>query len=197
MNCIDGAVLYAAILEKLDYETGIAFVPGHAFVVVWHPEGYWIPIETTVTGDDISSYEDALLIGLENMEDPELYIIDVHEAFANGITPMPVGKHECGLSNLDEEAVIYQEYLQGAAESGGCYDADYGYIEEGYCTVDNAAYCSQGVVYWDMDGSDCGGVAPSCMDQDYGYVLDGYCTYDGAAYCEDGTVYWAAEGDCQ
>ncbi len=194
MNCIDGAVLYAAILEKLDYETGIAFVPGHSFVVVGHPEGYWIPIETTVTGDDISSFEDAVTIGLENMEDPELYIIDVHGAFQSGITPMPVGAHECELKDLDEEAALYREFLESAS-TGDCYDGDYGQIADGYCTLDNAAYCDAGTVFWDLTEEVCGGVYPDCMDSDYAYIPDGYCTWDNAAYCDTGIVFWDTTGE--
>ncbi len=191
MNCIDGAVLYSAILEKLDYETGIAFIPGHAFVVVKDFEGNWIPIETTVTGDDISSFEDAYMYGLDSLRNSDIVIIDVHEAIAEGIIPMPVGEHDCEIRDLSEEA----EYYQGVV-SGDCTDVDYGYIQNGYCTFDNAAYCYDGVVYWDFDGSDCGGVYPNCLDADYGFVSDGYCTLDSQAYCERGEMYWAIYGEC-
>ncbi len=195
MNCIDGAVLYAAILEKLDYETGIAFIPGHAFVVVNDGADYWIPIETTVTGDDLSEYWDAVEYGYESLEDPELEIIDVHFAIESGVMPFPTGTHDCGIKNLDEEAEGYRAYMESPAMD--CYDADYGHIEDGSCTIDNAAYCREGVVYWDMDGSDCGGVYPNCIDEDYGYIKDGFCTIDNAAYCEDGAVYWAGPGQCE
>jgi hypothetical protein len=192
MNCIDGAVLYSAILEKLDYETGIGFVPGHAFVMVRNIDGNWLPIETTVTGDEISSFEDAVEMGEQNMLSAQLQVIDVHAAIESGITPMPVGEHDCEIEDLSEIADAYQTVVMGA----DCNDPDYGYLQNGYCSYDNAAYCLDGIVYWDMDGSECGGVYPDCMDVDYGYVMDGYCSYDNAVYCLDGIVYWAAPGDC-
>lgn len=196
MNCIDGAVLYSAILEKLDYETGIAFIPGHAFVVVDDGYGYWIPIETTVTGDEISSFEDAVAYGYEAMEDPELVIIDVHGAIERGISPMPIGTHECDIEDLSETAEAYRELVYGGGMSGGaCTDPDYGYMESGDCSYDNAAYCYNGVVYWD-DGTYCGGGSGDlgCTDPDYGYMENGECSYDNAAYCYDGLVYWDMDG---
>ena len=201
MNCIDGAVLYSAILEKLDYETGIAFVPGHAFVLVRDSYGNWIPIETTMTGDEISSFEDAVEQGIYNMQDSELFIIDVHAAIESGVTPMPVGEHECNIKDLTEEAATYQEYMQGYYDGGttggneDCYDVDYGYLKNGACSYDNAVYCENGIVYWALN-EECGSVYPNCVDPDYGYIYDGYCTADAKAYCEDGIVYWALYGEC-
>lgn len=200
MNCIDGAVLYAAILEKLDYQTGIAFIPGHAFVLVRDFDGSWIPIETTMTGDDISSFDDAVYSGYDSMQDPDLFIIDVHAAIESGITPMPLGEnHECNVDDLTEEATAYQEYLSQSGSqsgnSGDCYDVDYGYMTDGACSYDKAAYCQDGLVYWAIH-EECGSVYPNCIDTDYGLVYNGYCSSDSQAYCENGVMYWASYGEC-
>ncbi|MBN2121581.1 hypothetical protein JW721_00780 [Candidatus Micrarchaeota archaeon] len=199
MNCIDGAVLYSAILEKLDYETGIALIPGHAFVVVWDPfYEEWVPIETTVTGDDVSSFEDAVYYGYDAMADPYLEIVDVHAAITSGITPMPVGTHECNVDNLDEEAELYQELI-GGISGQDCWDVDYGYLADGQCSWDEAAVCHDGVVYWDNTG-ECEGTSRSsygnCYDTEYGDILNGYCTTDGLYVCVDGEIYIADAYPC-
>ena len=60
-NCIDGAVLYAAIFEKIGLEPVIIIVPGHAFVGVRNDRNssQLTFIETTATGTK-SFYEAAL-----------------------------------------------------------------------------------------------------------------------------------------
>jgi hypothetical protein len=194
MNCIDGAVLYSAILEKLDYETGVALIPGHAFVVVWDPfYETWIPIETTVTGDEVSTFDDAVAYGMESMMDPELQIVNVHEAIQQGISPMPTGTHECEIEKLDEIAEVYRELT-----AGSCMDPDYGFMGNGECSYDSLAICLEGIVYWAEEG-ECGGSVGSgdCTDPDYGYIWNGQCSYDELAICIDGIVYWAEEGDCE
>gem|GEM_PF-6221636 len=126
MNCVDGAVLYAAILEKLEYETAIAFSPGHAFVLVssrnrkwgsgffgsmfggWDED--WIAIETTDTGDESVTFEDAVRAGERNL-DSATKIVEVHDAIDAGVVPFPVGKHECGIMDLTLEAEEHQSLL--------------------------------------------------------------------------------------
>ncbi len=126
MNCVEGAVLYSAILEKLEYETAIAFVPGHAFVLVRSNSGgggwglfffggvderwnsNWIPIETTDTGDESVSFGGAVK-NAEGYLNDGTTIIDVHGALESGAVPMPVGKHECNIADLTAQAEEYRE----------------------------------------------------------------------------------------
>ncbi|MEO0249253.1 MAG: hypothetical protein ABIN58_06850, partial [candidate division WOR-3 bacterium] len=125
MNCVEGAVLYSAILERLEYETAIAFVPGHAFVLVrskkgWEEEGNflsglfggwggeWIAIETTDTGDRSISFEDAVRRG-EAWLGGNGKAIRVHEAIERGIVPLPTGSHECSIPDLSMEAAEYRQ----------------------------------------------------------------------------------------
>lgn len=125
MNCVEGAVLYSAILEKLEYHTAVAFVPGHAFVLVrtggsggwgmfffgdyledW--DSNWIAIETTYTGDQSKSFEDAVREGaryLDNGAD----VYNVHGAIEQGVVPIPVGAHECGIGDLTAQAEEYKK----------------------------------------------------------------------------------------
>ena len=120
MNCIDGAVLYAAILQKLEYKTAIAFSPGHAFVLVssggksWSPlffggllsggERDWIAIETTDTGKPSATFEDALRNGQKEFRKSGVKIIDVHKAIESGVVPMPTSGQSCGVRDLTLEA---------------------------------------------------------------------------------------------
>lgn len=126
MNCVDGAVLYAAILEKLEYETAIAFSPGHAFVLVksrsggWGLDffggmfsGYdrdWIAIETTDTGDPEATFEDAVRAGERNL-DQATEIVDVHSAIEKGVVPLPVKEHQCSIADLSKKAEEHQALL--------------------------------------------------------------------------------------
>jgi hypothetical protein len=52
-NCIDGAVLYASLMEAASLQPAIVMVPGHAFVG-WRKResGEWEFLETTMTGYD-------------------------------------------------------------------------------------------------------------------------------------------------
>jgi hypothetical protein len=51
-NCIDGAVLYASLIEGASMSPAIVVVPGHAFVAceTWEGSGEWAYLETTMTG---------------------------------------------------------------------------------------------------------------------------------------------------
>ena len=123
MNCVDGAVLYSAILEKLEYDTAIAFSPGHAFVLVgsrnsrwgssffsgifggWNQD--WIAIETTDTGDESVTFEDAVRAGARAL-DRATIIIEVSDTRESGVIPLPVGEHECGIVDLTQKAEEHQ-----------------------------------------------------------------------------------------
>lgn len=52
-NCIDGAVLFASLLEAASLNAAIVFVPGHAFVgwqIGMHADDEWRFLETTMIG---------------------------------------------------------------------------------------------------------------------------------------------------
>ncbi len=126
MNCVDGAVLYSAILEKLEYDTAIAFSPGHAFVLVgsrnsrwgsiffnsmfggWDQD--WIAIETTDTGDESVTFEEAVMAGARNLDSATI-IIEISETREFGVIPLPVGEHECGIIDLTQKAEEHQALL--------------------------------------------------------------------------------------
>ena len=65
-NCMDGAVLFASLLEAISLSPGLVLVPGHAFVAweTWSedPKG-WNFLETTLIGT--KSFEDARRAGDE------------------------------------------------------------------------------------------------------------------------------------
>ena len=67
-NCIDGALLFASILENIGFEPVLHLVPGHAYVGVRSaPQASgtgvtWF-IETTMVGDTTRSWFDAVLCG--------------------------------------------------------------------------------------------------------------------------------------
>lgn len=126
MNCVEGAVLYSAILEKLEYETAVAFMPGHAFVLVrsksagWgslffgnmfgEMDGEWIAIETTDTGDESATFESAVREGGQYLGEGAK-IINVHAALTSGVVPMPVGEHECNIADLTAQAGEYKKAM--------------------------------------------------------------------------------------
>lgn len=62
-NCLDGAVLYASLLEGLSLSPALALVPGHALVAweSWQGSGEWRYLETTLTGS--GTFEQACTSG--------------------------------------------------------------------------------------------------------------------------------------
>ena len=91
-NCIDGAVLYAAIFENLGMDPVIVLVPGHAFVGVRMApmSGQYLYIETSLTGR--TSFAQSLASARRTMakfQPSEFIRIDVRQARTDGIYPMP------------------------------------------------------------------------------------------------------------
>ena len=64
-NCIDGAVLYASLIERAALHPVIVFIPGHAFVgwETWDGSGQYEYLETIMTGS--SSFDEALQRGAD------------------------------------------------------------------------------------------------------------------------------------
>jgi hypothetical protein len=90
-NCIDGAVLFASLMEALDIKPYIALVPGHAFVCGYckHADTMYC-IETTFMGT--ADFSSAISSGSkqydENKAKGTLTTVDVSEMRGKGITPL-------------------------------------------------------------------------------------------------------------
>ena len=74
--CIETAVLFASVLERIGYHTSIMLIPGHAFVG-WLKEHKTNPsfedfnvIETTMIGNQKWTIEDAIKEGIQKYWDP-------------------------------------------------------------------------------------------------------------------------------
>lgn len=91
-NCIDGSLLFASILEALQLEPVVVFIPGHAFVGVRQSDGsdtLW-PVETTMLGT--SSFTGAMNEGLteyNNKAVPPIALMDIKAARQAGLFPIP------------------------------------------------------------------------------------------------------------
>lgn len=91
-NCIDGAVLYAALFENLGMDSSIVLVPGHAYVGVRLAPGsrQFLYIETSLTGR--ASFETATASaqrGLARFTHSQIIRVNVRQARLDGILPMP------------------------------------------------------------------------------------------------------------
>ena len=72
--CLETAVLFASVLERLGYLTYVFFIPGHAFVG-WveniHEDDFDLDyVETTMIGNSSWTFYDANLAGINNYFDP-------------------------------------------------------------------------------------------------------------------------------
>ncbi|MHC1787638.1 MAG: hypothetical protein AB9880_11340 [Christensenellales bacterium] len=97
-NCIETTLLFASAAEALELETAIIQIPGHAYLGVRMDKenaNYYF-IETTLIGR--ATFQEAVQAGLENWQetqphlqagDAEYYWIDLQDARARGILPMP------------------------------------------------------------------------------------------------------------
>ena len=97
-NCVEGSVLFASILRKLEMKPFLVSVPGHMFVGVHLDEegDDFLFIETTMLAT--SSFEEATAAGLEQFkrhsdcfedeDDMSCLIIDIADARAMGIMPL-------------------------------------------------------------------------------------------------------------
>ncbi len=91
-NCIDGAVMYAALFENLGMEPEIVLVPGHAYIGVHLAPGmsHYLYIETSLTGR--TTFEGALVSAERSMAKfrPAQFIrVNIRQARLDGIYPMP------------------------------------------------------------------------------------------------------------
>lgn len=70
-SCLEGSVLFASILRKIDMDPFIVLVPKHAFIGVYLDEKHenFICIETTMLAN--SSFDEAVETGMEEFEEHE------------------------------------------------------------------------------------------------------------------------------
>lgn len=92
-NCVDGSVLMASILRKIDIEPFLVFVPGHCYLAfALDEEGeHIVGLETTMIGDsdseeDDSDTEDESLTALKELLDEETLELESLVTFCNAIT---------------------------------------------------------------------------------------------------------------
>lgn len=96
-QCLEGAILYATLLEALKIKAMVVYVPGHAFVA-WKPspkdntkEEYFF-LETTMTGGS-APFEKAVERGAaayaEHAATKKAQIVDIGALRKDGITPQP------------------------------------------------------------------------------------------------------------
>ena len=69
-NCVDGSVLFASLLRKIDIEPVLVFVPGHCYLAFYlDPEGQnLVGLETTLIGSE-SDDDTAEIAGLKDIVD--------------------------------------------------------------------------------------------------------------------------------
>jgi hypothetical protein len=97
-NCIELAILYAAVAEAMDLETALIAIPGHAFMAVrtdMENANYYF-IETTMIGR--ATFEEAVELGKQESDEALLHIeagddyyrwVTVQDAREKGILPLP------------------------------------------------------------------------------------------------------------
>jgi hypothetical protein len=108
-NCIDGAVMYAALFENLAMEPEIVLVPGHAYVGVRLMPGgkSYLYIETSLTGR--TTFEGAVASAERTMakfQPSQLIRINIREARLNGIYPMPSTDIDSRVPVLDASRTV-------------------------------------------------------------------------------------------
>jgi transglutaminase-like putative cysteine protease len=91
-NCIDGALLYAALFENLGMDALVLLVPGHAYVGVRlaPSSDRYLYIETSYTGR--APFEDATRAAersLAKYSQSQMTLVRIAEARRAGIYPMP------------------------------------------------------------------------------------------------------------
>ena len=94
-NCIDGTLLFAAVLENMGVRPIVQIVPGHAFLSTETGPtsmGATWELETTLVGNSSTDWFDAVEAGTSRLAetDPaDIISVYIDEARANGLTPMP------------------------------------------------------------------------------------------------------------
>ena len=93
-NCIDGSLLFAALLENMGVRPVINLIPGHAIISVESgpaTTGNLWPLETTQMGTG-AVWSEAMFSAIDTLSgtDPsEIESVYIDDARAKGLTPMP------------------------------------------------------------------------------------------------------------
>lgn len=112
-NCVDGSVLIASVLKKIDIRVALVLIPGHCFLVFdVTGNGDWRGLETTMIGlTDLTKYTDARsrvdasleaflkavdvgnqqltkVLPAINQKDPRYNFVDINEARRSGVFPI-------------------------------------------------------------------------------------------------------------
>lgn len=107
-NCVDGSVLMASVLKKIEIKTCLVLVPGHCYLAFYSQEpekgGKLYGVETTMLGSK-STLNDAINFATVQdekslqknwkkfqQEDSGFMLVDLDEARESGIMPIPYVK---------------------------------------------------------------------------------------------------------
>ena len=133
-NCIDGAVLFASLLEGSSLNPALVLVPGHAFVgwEVWDGSDEWKYLETTMIGSQ--DFEAACKSGMKQFSDAEkfgrsrlvvhkLYDLRVRRDLADGVSDRRWHSSPGWRNPRDEERIMSDEliYFNGVDGVTGQY----------------------------------------------------------------------------
>lgn len=96
-NCIDGAGLFASVLERIGIEAEIVFIPGHAFIGyrTWSNSDTWEFVETTLAWNGgtfaqaISQGNSTYNAQLSNINSGVSHVLKISAARSQGYTPYP------------------------------------------------------------------------------------------------------------
>jgi hypothetical protein len=107
-NCVDGAVLMASVLKKIEIETVLVMVPGHCYLAFYSKKkakgGQLCGVETTLIGEKVSLAQ-AIQVGTVEhplslqknwakfqQENSMFMLVDMDDAREAGIMPIPYVK---------------------------------------------------------------------------------------------------------
>jgi hypothetical protein len=107
-NCVDGSVLMASVLKKIEIKTVLVLVPGHCYLAFYSHDpakgGKLYGVETTMLGNK-SGLNDAIMAGTSSaeyslqknwakfsQENSGFMLVDMDEAREFGIMPIPYVK---------------------------------------------------------------------------------------------------------
>ncbi len=107
-NCVDGSVLLASILRKIDIEARLILVPGHCYIGFYLDREHTklVALETTLLGAEVDSPEDTFE-ALDNAVEESLRDAYSWPSFVAAIT---AGVHELGESREKFENASETEY---------------------------------------------------------------------------------------
>jgi hypothetical protein len=111
-NCVDGSVMFASVLRKIDIEPVLVLVPGHMFMgFALDSEGEnWAYLETTMLGSEEADEVDPELVEVaDGFDDPELR--DSFLVFASALANAEQQVAE-GAENFEDESNPEYQMIQ-------------------------------------------------------------------------------------